>query len=108
MNIERKYFKNMQKTQFLKLKNSLLELGNNFIELKDRGLNDGEVKIKRETEEVFLKLIVLSIDDMDKFERKNVRKIRLFKNTWYDWLINYIPQSIRKSVGGFKDYCNSF
>ena len=84
MNIERKYFKNMQKTQFLKLKNSLLELGNNFIELKDRGLNDGEVKIKRETEEVFLKLIVLSIDDMDKFERKNVRKIRLFKNTWYD------------------------
>ena len=84
MNIERKYLKNMQKTQFLKLKNSLLELGNNFIELKDRGLNDGEVKIKRETEEVFLKLIVLSIDDMDKFERKNVRKIRLFKNTWYD------------------------
>ena len=84
MNIERKYFKNMQKTQFLKLKNSLLELGNNFIELKDRGLNDGEVKIKRETEEVFLKLIVLSIDDMDKFERKNVRKIRLLKNTWYD------------------------
>ena len=84
MNIERKYFKNMQKTQFLKLKNSLLELGNNFIELKDRGLNDGEVKIKRETEEVFLKLIVLSIDDMDKFERKNVSKIRLFKNTWYD------------------------
>ena len=30
-----------------------------------------------------------------------MRKIRPFKNTWYDWLINYIPESIRKSVGGF-------
>ena len=25
------------------------------------------------------------------------------KNIWYDWLINYIPEPIRKSVGGFKD-----
>ena len=33
-NIERKYFKNMQKNQFLKIKNSLLELEKDFIELK--------------------------------------------------------------------------
>ena len=32
-----------------------------------------------------------------------MKKTRPIKNTWYDWLINYIPQSIRKSVGGFKD-----
>ena len=23
-------------------------------------------------------------------------------NTWYDWLINYIPESIKKNVGGSK------
>ena len=29
--------------------------------------------------------------------------MRPIKNTWYDWLIYYIPQPIRKSIGGFKD-----
>ena len=46
-------------------KNSLLELLNNFIELKDVELKDREVKIK---------------------------------NTWYDWLINYIPNIKREST----------
>ena len=32
-----------------------------------------------------------------------MKKIRQIKNNWYDWLINYIPELIRKSVGGFKD-----
>ena len=32
-----------------------------------------------------------------------MKKLRSIKNTWYDWLINYIPETIRKSVGGFKD-----
>ena len=26
-----------------------------------------------------------------------------YSNTWCDWLINYIPELIRKIVGGFKD-----
>ena len=43
------------------------------------------------------------LDDMDKSEKKEMKRIRTIKNTWYNWLINYIPQSIRKSVGGFKD-----
>ena len=30
-------------------------------------------------------------------------KIRPIKNAWYDWLINYIVQPIRNSVGGLKD-----
>ena len=34
---------------------------------------------------------------------KEIKKIRPVKKTWYDWLINYIPKPIRKSVGGFKD-----
>ena len=32
-----------------------------------------------------------------------MQKIRPIKNTWYKWLVDYIPEPIRKSVGGFKD-----
>ena len=32
-----------------------------------------------------------------------MKKIRTVKNTWYYWLISYIPEPIRKSVGSFKD-----
>ena len=53
-NIERKYLNNMRKTQFFKLKNSLLEYEKDFMELKDRELKDNEVKIKRETKELLL------------------------------------------------------
>ena len=73
----------MRKNQFLKVKNSLSELEKVFIELKDRG-----VKIKREIENLFLKLIIMSIDDMEKFEQKEMKKIRPIKNIRYDWLIN--------------------
>ena len=64
-NIERKFFKNMQKNQFLKVENSLLELVKNFIELEERELNSRDVKVK-------------------------IQIIRPIKNTWYDWLIGYI------------------
>ena len=40
---------------------------------------------------------------MDKFEQKILKKIRPIKNTWYNWLISYIPESIRKSVDSFND-----
>ena len=48
------------------------------------------------------KLTIVSIDDMDRFLKKEMKKIRPVKNTWYDWLIDFIPDPIRKSVGGFK------
>ena len=83
-NIERKFLKNMQKSKFLKIKNSLLELENDFIELKDEELKDREVRIKKE-----------------------MKKGRPIKKTWYDWLINYISEPIRESMGGFKDKCFS-
>ena len=56
----------MQKNQFLKVKDSLLELEKYFIELKDR-----EVNIKREIEEWFFKPVIVSIDE-----------ISLNKNKW--------------------------
>ena len=43
-----KYFKNMLSKQFLKTKNSLLELEKDFIELNDIELKDRETKIKKE------------------------------------------------------------
>ena len=59
-----------------------------------------------EREEPFLKPINISIDDMDKFEEKEMMKKRsLAKNIWYNWfdcLINYISGPI-KMVGGVKD-----
>ena len=58
----------------------------NCIELRER-----VVSIKRE------------IEDMDIFEEEEMKKIRPIKNTWYDWLINYIPKPIRKSVSVLKD-----
>ena len=79
-NIERKCLNNMRKNQYLKV-------GNSFIEL----------------EELFFKSIIVSIDDMDKLEQKEMKKIRPIKNTWCDWLSNCIPESIGKSADGFKD-----
>ena len=32
-----------------------------------------------------------------------MKLIRPVKNNWYGWIINYITEPIRKSVGGFKD-----
>ena len=63
--------------------------------MKDREFKDREVKIKREIEKLFFKPV---IDDLDKFEQKEIEKIRPIKSTWYDWLINYILGPIRKSV----------
>ena len=88
----------MLKNQFLIAKNSLLELWKDFTELKHR-----EVKTKREIEELFFEPIIVSTDEMDKFEKKKMKNIRPIKNTWYDRLITYIPEPMRKSVDGFKE-----
>ena len=40
---------------------------------------------------------------MDTFGKKEMKKTRPIKNSWYDRLINYIPEPIAKIVGGFKD-----
>ena len=47
----------------------------------------------------------VSVDDVEKFEEEEMDNKRIVKNTWYDCLINYILESIRKDVGGFKDEC---
>ena len=71
----------MRKSQFWKVKNSRLELEKDFIELKDRELKQRELKIKREIEELFSKPIIVSVDDMDKFKEKEIKKIWPIKST---------------------------
>ena len=46
---------------------------------------------------------MVSIYNMDKFEQKELKKIRPIETNCYDCLINNISKSISKSVGGFKD-----
>ena len=45
-----------------------------FTGLIGRELKDKEVKIKREMEQIFFKPINLSIDDMEKFDQKDMDK----------------------------------
>ena len=52
-NTEKKYLKILRMKQFLKVKNSLLELEKYFVELKDIELKDRELKIKGEIEKLF-------------------------------------------------------
>ena len=53
---------------------------------EDRELKDREEKIKREAEELFYKPIIVSKNDMDKFEEQEIKKGPI-KRSWCDWLI---------------------
>ena len=69
-NIDRKYLKIMRKNQLFKGKTQILELEKDFIDLKDIELKDREIRIDRDIEELFFKAIYVSIDAMDRFEKK--------------------------------------
>ena len=56
------------------LNNKFLGSEKDFMEPKDKELEDREEKIKRGTEELFFKLIVVSEDDMNKFEEQEMKK----------------------------------
>ena len=63
----------MRNNQFLKIHIGLLELRKYFMEFKDRELNNREEK--REIDEAFCKLIIVSKEDIDRFEKtKNKEK----------------------------------
>ena len=52
-NNEKNYLENMQNNEFLKVKNSLLELEKGFTELKDIELKYWKEKNKKEIEKLF-------------------------------------------------------
>ena len=72
------------------------------MELKNKELQDRELKRKRNRRSIF-KPIIVSIDDMEKLEQKEMMMKRPIETAWYDCLINYIPDTIRKNVGDCKD-----
>ena len=39
---------------------------------------------------------------MDKFKEREIKKSRSIKSIWYDCLINYIPDPIRKRICSFE------
>ena len=86
-NIERKYLQNMQNNQFLKVQNSLLDLEKDFMELKNRELKYRKEKIKKEIEKLFHKPIIMFKDDMHKFQKPEMKKIRPVIIDWFDGLI---------------------
>ena len=54
------------------------------MELKDIELTNREVKLEKGIEELFFKPIMVSTDDIDTFEQKEMKKIIPIKNTWHD------------------------
>ena len=78
-----KILNNTQRSKILKAKN---------IGLKDKEFQDREPKIKKG--ELFFKQIIVSIDDMDRFEQREINKKKPIKGTWYDWTINYVSDPI--------------
>ena len=69
-----KHLKYMLNNAFLKVKYNLLELEKDFIELDEIELKDREIKIKRETKKLFLKPLIVPMNDMDRFEKNKERK----------------------------------
>ena len=88
-NIERRYLREiMQNYQFLKVKNSLLEFEKDFIQLKDRESKIRKEKLERDIKGLFHKPLIVSKDDMDKFEEQIMKKIRPVITKWFDQVIN--------------------
>ena len=103
-------------------KNKLAVVQNSILDFKKyrKELKHTEKKIRKETEELSTEVIPLPrpkktfygksrpaklvstlnnmrSTDIDKFEKEEIiKKIPLAKNTWYDWLINYILNSIER------------
>ena len=71
--LREKYFKNMLNNQFLGSEKD-------FMVSKDRELKDRKEKKP-------IKPIIVSKDDMDKFEEQQMKKIRPIKRNRSDWLI---------------------
>ena len=51
------------------------------------------MKIRSKIKELIFKPMIDSIDDMDKYEEKEITKKRMF----YDWFFNYILEPIKNS-----------
>ena len=66
-------------------------------------MKDSEMKNRRNIEEQFFKATISSIDHLDKLQAKELMEKKPFvKIPWYDCLINYVPELIKKYLGVLK------
>ena len=72
--IDKKYLRNKLSNLFLKVQNSILEKEKDFIELNDIELKDSETKIKREIGKLFFKPHNITLDDMYRSEKIEMKK----------------------------------
>ena len=72
--LTKKYLRNKLSNLFLKVQNSLLEKEKDFIELNDIELKDSETKIKREIGKLFFKPHNITLDDMYRSEKIEMKK----------------------------------
>ena len=84
------------KNRILKVNNNLLESEKDFKEFRYRKSKDREVKLRSEIEVLFFKPIIVLIDNMDRFEEKEIIKKRaIVKNPRFEGSINYISEPIK-------------
>ena len=89
-NTEIKCQNNIQKkNRILQVKNRPLILEKDSKELRDLK--------EREIEEVFFESVIFSIVDINKFKEKDEEKVTACKKTWCNWLINYIPETMKNN-----------
>ena len=65
-------------------------------------MKDIEVKSKERWKNYFLCQLLQLWMMWISLRKKEIKKTRPIKKNWYDWLINHIPKTMRKNVGGFK------
>lgn len=82
--------KNKKRTKILQ------NINNKFNEIK--ASLEKIKKIKNfKNEKLNFKHFIISKDNMDMFEKEELRKERkIVKNSWFDWLINYVLSLIKK------------
>ena len=97
--------RNQLKEPIFKRKEQSFRIRKRFYRIGRQEIKRDRIKIKREIEELYFKPIIVSVDDVNKFEEKEMKNIGPIKNTW---LIHCISKVTRKITGGFKDEVVSF
>ena len=65
-----------------------MEFEKDITEISKSELKNREMKIRKEMESITESITIPAV----KFEKEKMMKKRLHvKNTWYDWLNNYVP-----------------
>ena len=68
---------------------------------RTKNLKKKKKKRIKNKKELLFKSIIVSIYDVDRFEKKEMKKKRSIKKHLVEWVINDIPDHRRQTVHGF-------